>query len=289
MTTRLSGTYIRLRQPKEVAAGILVLALLAGVVLAAVLLVWPRPLTSDEHVAVDFLFEQGAGLTPGDPVLLAGVRIGFVEAVELEAVGRVRVGFSVPVGYAPRRDATARIGALNLLGDRYLAYAPGTAGDPLPPGTPLAGEGDGGPLSGFLELEDRAAKLALEIQGLAADTVMREELAQTVAALERAATMVRETAIHDMPAHAREVLATPDRVDGRVAALAGHAALDTATIRLADMTSQLATVAEQLAEAQERLTRIQERLGDGSLGRLRRDTVIANTIEYLKTLSGARR
>ncbi len=71
-------------------------------------------------------FTDASGVSAGDEVRMAGVRVGRVESRELHD-GVARVRFSVDVGQTVHTDTTVRIAYLNLLGHRYLALEPGQA------------------------------------------------------------------------------------------------------------------------------------------------------------------
>lgn len=76
---------------------------------------------------------DASGLSPGDEVRMAGVRVGRVESRELHD-GVARITFTVDAEQSVRTDTVARVSYLNLLGQRYLALEPGdVAGEPQPP------------------------------------------------------------------------------------------------------------------------------------------------------------
>lgn len=71
-------------------------------------------------------FTDASGVSAGDEVRMAGVRVGRVESRELHD-GVARVRFSVDEGQTVHTDTTIRIAYLNLLGHRYLSLEPGEA------------------------------------------------------------------------------------------------------------------------------------------------------------------
>ncbi|NPA33113.1 MAG: MCE family protein [Aquificae bacterium] len=80
-------------------------------------------------------FDDVAGLSKGAEVRVAGVRAGKVRDVLLEG-DKVKVIFEVQESISIYRDASASIGTLGLMGDKYLALDPGNpqTGE-LPPGS----------------------------------------------------------------------------------------------------------------------------------------------------------
>lgn len=83
-------------------------------------------------------FPEVAGLEPGAPVFVAGVRRGSVVALEPDSTSVVVV-VQLERGIALRRDAFARIGLQELTGGRKVDLFPGTAAEPLPEGREIPG------------------------------------------------------------------------------------------------------------------------------------------------------
>ncbi|WP_328320996.1 MCE family protein [Streptomyces sp. NBC_00388] len=71
-------------------------------------------------------FTESAGLSPGDEVRIAGVRVGQVKAVALDGA-RVKVSFKVKGAWVGD-SSTVAIAIKTLLGDKYLALDPVGAG-----------------------------------------------------------------------------------------------------------------------------------------------------------------
>ena len=69
-------------------------------------------------------FRDVAGLSKGAEVRVAGVRAGKVKEVTLEG-GRVKILFEIREDIKIYKDATAYIGTLGLMGDKYLGVYPG--------------------------------------------------------------------------------------------------------------------------------------------------------------------
>ncbi|ULL08945.1 mammalian cell entry protein [Mycobacterium liflandii] len=82
------------------------------------------------------LFTDVFGLREGDDVRVAGVRVGRVQKVELDQT-LARVSFIVQQGQPILTDTIASITYQNIVGQRYLALAPGRTGRgiPIPPGS----------------------------------------------------------------------------------------------------------------------------------------------------------
>jgi phospholipid/cholesterol/gamma-HCH transport system substrate-binding protein len=79
-------------------------------------------------------FVSASGLNVGDPVEIAGVKVGTVESVSL-ADYQARVAFRIKDTVEVYDDASASIEIEGLIGDRSISIDPGTSGNkPLGPG-----------------------------------------------------------------------------------------------------------------------------------------------------------
>ena len=70
------------------------------------------------------IFADASRLKPGDSVRVAGIRVGTVDAVTLEA-DRVHIGFDVDRNVPLTTGTKAAVRYLNLVGDRYLELIDG--------------------------------------------------------------------------------------------------------------------------------------------------------------------
>jgi len=74
-------------------------------------------------------FDHAGGLKEGDPVTVAGVRVGEVTSVTLEGE-RILVVAEIKSGVTVRKDANATISWQGLLGNKYLDITLGTSAAP---------------------------------------------------------------------------------------------------------------------------------------------------------------
>ena len=171
-------------------------------------------------------FAWGAGLKNGQPVLLAGVNVGFVDDVMLRPDGMLVVSMRVRTAYKVPKGATATIVPNGFFGDVMVALKPNqptpenfAVGDTIPSGrsTPSISDvlmrvdtlaGHLSALSGALRREyvdqkglteiretvARANSLFTELQKVAANQDV--ELTKTQAALRRIANSVDSAQIH---------------------------------------------------------------------------------------------
>lgn len=99
-----------------------------------------RTVTGETH-RYSATFTDVLGLRVGDDVRIAGVRVGRVDAIDLVDRRHARVAIAVQARQRLSTTTSAAIRYQNLIGQRYVALAPGTEpGEPLPPGgaIPLA-------------------------------------------------------------------------------------------------------------------------------------------------------
>ncbi|MDQ6611227.1 MAG: MlaD family protein [Gemmatimonadota bacterium] len=94
-------------------------------------------------------FPWGAGLKQGQPVLLAGVNVGFVSDVELVPDGTLLVKMSIKKDYHIPIGSTATVAVNGIFGDQLIALTPVRATtqflperDTIPTGVPSPGISD---------------------------------------------------------------------------------------------------------------------------------------------------
>lgn len=71
-------------------------------------------------------FASVAGLKTGDPVEIAGVKVGRVEGIRLEG-DRARLTLRIDNGIPLQEDAIASVRARGLIGDKYVMISPGAS------------------------------------------------------------------------------------------------------------------------------------------------------------------
>ncbi len=87
-------------------------------------------------------FTDASGMQAGSPVSISGVPIGEVDGLELEGNAAI-VHFHVDPEAQVRKDASVRVRARSVLGEKYLELEPGNASVPLAvDGDRIASRGD---------------------------------------------------------------------------------------------------------------------------------------------------
>lgn len=120
-------------------------------------------------------FSSVAGLKVGDPIEIAGVKVGRVEAIRL-ADDRARLELRLQDGVKLQDDVIASVRSRGLIGDKFILVSPGASDKILPPGgkiretdsppdiTDLIGKFVGGDLTSKGETKDESQKTKDESQ-----------------------------------------------------------------------------------------------------------------------------
>ncbi len=78
-------------------------------------------------------FASVAGLKPGDPIEIAGVKVGRVETLSL-AGDRARLRFRMNSDVKLQEDVIASVRARGLIGDKFILISPGSSDKLIPSG-----------------------------------------------------------------------------------------------------------------------------------------------------------
>jgi len=110
-------------------------------------------------------FKNAGGLEPGSLVRYAGIRVGRVEKIHVDAndPARVIMDLGVDPGVPVKTDSLAKVATLSALGENYLEIMPGK------PESPLAKNGAVLPSKeffGITDLTDMLNKLGPDVQNL---------------------------------------------------------------------------------------------------------------------------
>lgn len=139
-------------------------------------------------------FVWGAGLKTGQPVLLAGVNVGFVDDVKLRQDGMLVIKMRVRNQYQVPKSSTATIEPNGFFGDVMVALAPGrpttenfVKGDTIPSGRSSPSIGDV-----LLRVDTLAGHLAALAGALRKDLIDDKGLADIHATVKRANAMFAE-------------------------------------------------------------------------------------------------
>jgi phospholipid/cholesterol/gamma-HCH transport system substrate-binding protein len=261
---------------QEVGVGAFVL--LGFAVFVALLLWLTGRSVGGEGERIPVMFSNVAGLKEGDPVMVSGVRVGRVEDVDLERTGKVIVTLSVSSDVRPKVDASAAIAALDLLGAKFIDYAPGVRPEPLPPDQPLVGTQK----QELVDMASGVADRANELLGNANAFVspqLSQDLHGTLVAVQRAMNQLTEAPDGPFLKQTTRTLAATERVMQRVDSLLGSGMgrnLDSVSANLASLTSHLGSAMVAIDTLLRRMNR-----GEGTLGKLASDSTLYTDLHAL--------
>jgi phospholipid/cholesterol/gamma-HCH transport system substrate-binding protein len=228
-------------------------------------------------------FPWGAGLKPGQPVLLAGVQVGYVDHVELIPDGTIAVTLEVQQTHRIPGGSTATVQANGIFGDMLIAITPVTGSRSyLPPGDTIP-VGKGSP--GTAELLAKGDAIAGDVKALTGETRAQlvdgggiKDLRATVAQLSRLATQLSAVATEQSrqltatQAQLRKTLAGAD--SAKVDAVVGN--LEAATKELAALSRELQTTNAQVQGALTKATS-----GPGTVGRFMNDPAVYARVDTM--------
>lgn len=237
-------------------------------------------------------FEWGAGLRQGQPVLLAGVNVGYVSNVRLEADGTLLTRLSIEDQYGIPQGSTATVIPIGIFGDVAVALTPPgpsrtyyARGDTVPTGAGAPSTGELLARADTIERNVRAVTVELEQQlvneGGLAD--LRRALANTNQLVVQSNALIRQlsgiatqqsAALSSTIADARRSVAAIDSaaIDSTVRHFRQTSAnVEALTADLRSTTMQLDSVLAQL------------RGTDGTAGLLLNDPGLYNDLRRLTT------
>jgi phospholipid/cholesterol/gamma-HCH transport system substrate-binding protein len=228
-------------------------------------------------------FPWGAGLKNGQPVLLAGVNIGFVKAVKLDPNGTLVVTLAINNEYQVPSETTAAVEPNGIFGDQLIALTPVRSvttfmaqGDTIPvgKGTPTTGDLLTKADSIALDVESITAAVRSEFVsggGLADLRKVTGDMAALVAELGQIAT-----------AQSRELTITQQKLRATLAAV-DSAVVDSTMRAIRASTANVAVLTEELQHAQAQVKGILTKLdnGTGTAGKLLNDPTVYARLDTL--------
>jgi len=178
-----------LHYQREAVVGAIVLA---GAAVFVVGSMWLGGKSFGRDSVVPVRFVDIGNLKSSSPVKVSGVQVGKVDRIVFEGVGRVLVNLALTQDVPLRRDATATIEAVGVLGDVEIVLDTGRDSLPLAPGEFLKGltaPGMGGMVN---ELGDQARAVMVGAQTLLNQRTA-DDLHETLKAMQRLMSVYADT------------------------------------------------------------------------------------------------
>ncbi len=264
-----------MKRRDEVSVGILI-TVAAVVLLVGVLWLARGGLSSGYPLYTRFAW--GQNLKQGQPVLLAGVNIGYVADVELRADGFLNVTMSINKQYHVPQSAKATVRAVGFFGDVAVALTPKlgesltrvfASGDTVPAGPPEPGVAE--IMSHADSISVALSKITRAMQVEVVDAGGLRDLRSAIASTAALASQMREV-LKEQNDNFAATLASykrvADAVDTGVVDSTLHGLQETGR-HINAAAARLDTGATQLSEI---LARLQS--GQGTAGKLLTDTLL---------------
>jgi phospholipid/cholesterol/gamma-HCH transport system substrate-binding protein len=230
-------------------------------------------------------FPWGAGLRQGQPVLLAGVQVGYVDRVKLRRDGYLDVDLRINDEYQVPDNSLAQVIPVGIFGDMAVALMPKSPvltsyspGDTVPVGKPSIGIQDLlariDTVSTTLHDVTNAIEVELVDKGGMAD--LRRTLGATNRLVEQLAVIATE--------QSQQLSATMTTLRRSVSAI-DSATVDSTMRNLRSTTANMADLTAGLRETTTQLNGVLGRLerGEGTAGKLLTDTLLYRDVRSLVT------
>lgn len=228
-------------------------------------------------------FPWGAGLKQGQPVLLAGVQVGFVEKVELIPDGTLDVTLQVQDQYRIPSGTTASVEANGIFGDMLIALTPVKGiegkmaeGDTIPTGA-------GSP--GVAQLLEKGDSIALNVRVLS-DEARRQfvdsggvrEVRQTVADLTKLVAQLSTVAAEQ----SRQLTLTQSQLRKTLSSV-DSATVDSTLVNLRATSASFEQLSRDFRETNTQVQSLLQKVntGPGTAGRLMNDPAVYARVDTL--------
>jgi phospholipid/cholesterol/gamma-HCH transport system substrate-binding protein len=269
-----------MRRRDEVAVGIL---LTVAVVILITGTIWLLRGGLSSGYPLFTRFQWGQNLKQGQPVLLAGVTVGYVSDVTLKPEGFLDVALSINDEYHVPRTSKAQVRPVGIFGDVSIALtpdAPSTVyfnpGDTIPSSPPVAG------VEQLTAQVDSIAKSVGRItKALETDFVQSgglRDLRKTIASAAAFSNQLQGIAA-EQNRNFTETLAAYRKVAGAI----DTTAIDSTLRSVRSTSANFARLAASLDSNSARLGSIMAKLdrGEGSAGKLLTDTLLYRDVRRL--------
>ena len=226
-------------------------------------------------------FNWGAGLKQGQPVLLAGVQIGFVDRVELDPNGTLVVGLKVQQQYRVPKGSTATVQANGIFGDQLIAIRPVVGqkeymlqGDTIP-------TGQGSP--GTAELLSKGDSIASDVRALTGkaraefvDGGGMQDVRATITQLTRLVAQMSRV----MTEQSTQLTRTQDALRNTIASV-DTAKIDSTLTNVRAMSASLEQLSRELKQTNAQVQTVVAKVssGDGTVGKLMNDDAIYRRLD----------
>lgn len=267
---------------KELKVGILVIV---SVTVFTVGLLWlsGQTIGPQSTVVVPVRFTNVAGLTPGDPVRVSGVKVGQVANVVLEDVGNVMVYLEVRRANRPHADAQAMVASADFFGEKFVDYVPGNSPEMLRDAQVITGTREVAMTEAAANLTTRAGDALAGVQSLLSQRTA-DDIHNALVSLDRTLKVVAQVGEGPAVSEARAALRAVQQLATRLDSTFARPDVGKSLDQLDETTTSLREMADALKGAVTSLSSILQKMdaGEGTLGRMANDSTLHN--EMVATL-----
>lgn len=218
-------------------------------------------------------FDWGSGLRQGQPVMLSGVSVGYVDAVDIRRDGKLLVTMRIYNRYQVPKGTTAAVAPNGVFGDMMVAMKPSTPtddfhaiGDTIPAGPATVGIG---------EVLTKVDAISQDVQALT--KALRTELVDEGGLREVRRTVTNANALIASlegiaEAQSAELTRTQRSIQ-RLANAVDSAQVDSTVRAIGELSRNVNTLTNDLRGTTQQLNAVLKKLesGEGSAGQLLND------------------
>ncbi len=218
---------------------------------------------------IEVTFPEVGGLSPGDPVMVNGVKEGVVKRVKLSPKGEALVTMEIKSEVKLSQGAGFSVENIGLMGEKFVSIFPGTTSIPLAKRGPLRGNYQ----PGFSEL---ISKLAGVLQGMSLTMNAFENekmVSQTLEAIHNLSVELDSLVRENRGRISGTIEDLREGSQGLRRVMMKGGGVDTTLARLSRTTEKLDALIAKLEDASVSWGRISSKVerGEGSLGQLVND------------------
>ncbi|MCC7003966.1 MAG: MCE family protein [Gemmatimonadaceae bacterium] len=259
-----------MKRRDEVLVGIVATAALALAIVGSLFLARGGLLPGYKLHAV---FPWGAGLRQGQPVMLSGVTVGYVDAVDIRRDGKLLVTMRIYKQYQVPKGTSSKVAPNGVFGDMMVAMTPTEAtddmyvvGDTIPAGSPSIGIGE--VLAKVDSISGDVRALTSALRGELVDRGGLTDIRKTVSAANELISTLQQIA----ETQSRELTKTQESMR-RVANAIDSARVDSTFRSVGDLTKNVSELTNDLRGTTQQLSGILAKLDSkqGSAGMLLND------------------
>lgn len=233
-------------------------------------------------------FQWGQNLKQGQPVLLAGVSVGYVGDVNLRRAGYLDVMLQIDDKYSIPKGSKATVKPVGIFGDVAVALTPPAPvpaasyapGDTVPPGPPATSIDQ---IMGRVDtVTAGVSKLMQALQAQVIEAGTLNDIHKTVVSAAQLSAELQRTVVQQN-ANLTQTMGAFRDAAGHMSHLIDSTKIDSTMTNLRTTTANAARLAANIdsTNTQIRALLIQAQRGNGTMGKLMSDTLLYSDLRHL--------